>query len=91
MHDILYTKEAKSIIDKLSFKRKRQIKDAIERIAHHPSVGKRLAQELSGLWSYRSGDFRIIYRVEHEHLLIIVLTIGHRKGIYKGIRRKHYA
>lgn len=88
MYSILYTEEAKSVIDKLSLKKQRQIKDAVERIADNHSLGKRLTQELMGMWLYRSGDFRIIYRTEHHQLLIIILTIGHRKDIYKKIGRK---
>jgi len=87
MHKVLYTAEAKNLIEKLTLKKKRQIKNAIERIAIDPSLGKRLMHELSGMWSYRSGDFRIIYRVEHHRLVIIVLTLGHRKNIYHKAKR----
>jgi len=87
MYKVFYTAEAKDIIDKLAFKKKRQIKNAIERIAQNPSVGKRLMHELSSMWSYRSGNFRIIYRVEHRQLIVIVLTLGDRKNIYQRAKR----
>ena len=86
MYKIAYTREAKRKIDRLSIKRKRQIKEAIERIAQNPDIGKRLTHELSGLLSYRSGDYRIIYRIYHKEILILILTIGHRKDIYKKIK-----
>ena len=88
MYKIAYTREAKRKIDRLSIKRKRQIKEAIERIAQNPDIGKRLTHELSGLLSYRSGDYRIIYRIYHKEILILILTIGHRKDIYRGLRQK---
>ena len=88
MYNLLYTEEAKSFIEKLPVKRRRQIKDAVERIAGEPALGKRLTHELSCLWSYRSGDYRIIYRVEHQKVLIIVLAVGHRRDIYKTISRR---
>lgn len=88
MYNIFYTEEAKSVIDRLTPKKQRQIKDAVERIAQNPSLGKHLTQELAGMWSYRSGDFRIIYRVEHRQLVVIILTIGHRKDLYKKIVRR---
>lgn len=31
----------------------------------------------------RSGDYRIIYRVENEKLIIEVIRIGHRRDVYK--------
>ena len=88
MYKIAYTREAKRKIDRLSIKRKRQIKEAIERIAQNPDIGKRLSHELSGLLSYRSGNYRIIYRIYHKEILILILTIGHRKDIYRGLRQK---
>lgn len=88
MYRIAYTKEAKNNIDKLTLKKKRQIKDSIERIAENPGIGKSLTRELKGLSSYRSGDYRIIYRVHHKEILVIILTLGHRKDIYTQITRK---
>ena len=88
MHNIFYTKEAKIIIEKLPIKKKRQIKDAVDRIAENPEIGKHLTHELRGLLSYRSGIYRIIYRIHHKELLVIILTIGHRKNIYKRISKK---
>ena len=88
MYKIIYTREAKSAIDRLTLKKKRQIKDAIERIARKPEIGKRLTRELAGLLSYRSGVYRIIYRIYHKDILLLILTIGHRKDIYKQLTKK---
>ncbi|MFH1868673.1 MAG: type II toxin-antitoxin system RelE/ParE family toxin [Candidatus Omnitrophota bacterium] len=88
MYKIAYTKEARERIGKLSAKFKLQIKRAIERIAENPDTGKCLMQELSGILSYRTGKFRIIYRVFHGEILVLILTLGYRKDIYKKISRK---
>ena len=34
-------------------------------------------------WRIRVGDYRIIYNILDDILLIIVIDIGHRKDIYK--------
>jgi len=42
--------------------------------------------KLSGetnLYRIRDGDFRIIYTIEDRKLLILVLSIGNRREIYK--------
>jgi len=88
MYKIAYTKEAKERIDKLDKRKKRQIKDAIERLAQNPDIGKHLLHEFRGLSFYRSGDHRIIYRVYHQEILILILTIGHREDVYKLLKRK---
>lgn len=89
MYRIVYTKEAKERIEKLSLKFKLQIKNAIERIAQDPRIGNNLTQELSGMLSYRTGKFRIIYRVFHEEVLVLVLTIGYRKDIYQRLSHRY--
>jgi mRNA interferase RelE/StbE len=55
------------------------------RIATHEDprrFGKALRGKLSGLWRYRVGDLRIICRIEDTKLIVLVITIGHRKEIY---------
>ena len=43
--------------------------------------------EAEGLYRARVGDYRILYAVEDQLLLLIVLTVGHRKDIYKRLKK----
>ena len=43
-------------------------------------VGKVLRRDLTGLYSARRGDFRIIYRITDE---VTILAIEHRADIYR--------
>ncbi|ADW70276.1 addiction module toxin, RelE/StbE family [Granulicella tundricola MP5ACTX9] len=45
--------------------------------------GKPLGHALSGLWSYRVGDYRILCNIEQDRLTVLVVGIGHRKDVYK--------
>lgn len=45
--------------------------------------GKQLTHNLANLWRYRVQDYRMICQIEDEKLIVLVLTIGHRKGVYK--------
>ncbi|MGN0470209.1 MAG: type II toxin-antitoxin system RelE/ParE family toxin [Acutalibacteraceae bacterium] len=45
--------------------------------------GKGLTANRSGQWLYRVGDYRIIAEIQDDKILILVLDIGHRRGIYK--------
>jgi len=60
-----------------------RIRKAIEeRLATSPeSYGKPLRHSLHSLWSLRVGDYRIIYRIEGEEVLI--LKIAHRRDAYR--------
>lgn len=44
--------------------------------------GKALKSNLSGLWRYRVGDYRVICDIQDEKILITVLRVEHRKNIY---------
>ena len=44
--------------------------------------GKPLKERLSGLWSYRIGNFRIIYEIQETTKIIFIITIGHRRNVY---------
>lgn len=44
--------------------------------------GKGLAANRSGQWRYRIGDYRLICVIEEEKLVIIALTVGHRRDVY---------
>ncbi|MCU0237745.1 MAG: type II toxin-antitoxin system RelE/ParE family toxin [Acidobacteria bacterium] len=46
--------------------------------------GAPLRRELSGLWKYRLGDYRLICRIEDKRVVVYVIRIGHRKDIYKA-------
>ncbi|MBO4391050.1 MAG: type II toxin-antitoxin system RelE/ParE family toxin [Lachnospiraceae bacterium] len=44
--------------------------------------GKGLTSNRNGQWRYRIGDYRLICHIEDEQLVILALTVGHRRDIY---------
>ena len=45
--------------------------------------GKGLTSNRRGQWRYRIGDYRIICNIEDNKLVILALTVAHRRDIYK--------
>ncbi len=43
------------------------------------------AKKLSGLEHYRvrQGDYRILYTIDDDVLVVVVFAVGHRKDIYR--------
>lgn len=44
--------------------------------------GKGLIANRSGQWRYRIGDYRLIAEILDEEIVILILSIGHRRDIY---------
>ena len=47
-----------------------------------------LGQALQGpqygdFWRYRVGDYRVICKIEYDRVVILVVTIGNRRDVYK--------
>jgi mRNA interferase RelE/StbE len=65
----------------------KRIKTAIAQLAENPyPLGhKRLQGQLRDYVRIRVGDYRIIYSVEQEALVVLVIQVGHRGEIYKKL------
>jgi len=43
--------------------------------------GKGLTANKSGQWRYRIGDYRLLCLIQDQELIILALTVGHRRDI----------
>ena len=77
-------------IPKLSSEWKKKVRRAIEkRLTTHPDLyGKPLRRSLKGYRKLRVGDWRVIFRIEKNKVMI--LAIKHRSAVYERIDRRKY-
>ena len=84
---IEFTPEAEKQLSKIDRQTaKRIIKFLRNRIekAENPRIhGTALKGVLREFWRYRVGDYRIISRIEEEHLIIVVIRVAHRRDVYR--------
>ena len=45
--------------------------------------GKGLTANRSGQWRYRIGDYRLICNINDNKLIILALSVGHRRDVNK--------
>ncbi|MEX0841042.1 MAG: type II toxin-antitoxin system RelE/ParE family toxin [Xanthobacteraceae bacterium] len=45
--------------------------------------GQALTGGLKGLWRYRVGDYRIVAAIEDDRFVVLVVTVGHRREVYR--------
>lgn len=60
----------------------RKIGDQIESLKTNPHLGTKLQGSDQETRRVRVGDYRIIYEVYEDHLVILVIYIGPRGGAY---------
>lgn len=63
---------------------KRRLQAAIELLSDEPRPGgaKKLVRG-EGEWRARTGEYRIIYEIHDNVLLVLVLAVRHRRDIYQ--------
>ncbi len=65
---------AKRILEKLF-----DLAQNAEIVDHYALTG-----EWKGLYRIRVGNYRVIYDLKNDKLIILIVTIGHRRNVYKG-------
>ena len=83
MYQVVLVRSAKKELQKLPKNKRNSVLKALKDMEKDPFLGKPLVGELSGLFSLRVWPYRIIYRIEKKRLVVIVLNIGHRQGVYR--------
>jgi mRNA interferase RelE/StbE len=46
-------------------------------------LGQPLTGDRQGFWRYRVGDYRIVAAIEDERLVVLVVTVGHGREVYR--------
>ena len=81
-YNIAYKSSVKKDLKKIDKKELLRILNAIEdEVKKDPLIGKELKGQFEGLFSYRIGNYRVIYTIIGN--TIIILRISHRKDVYK--------
>ena len=56
---------------------------AIDRLAETPHLGGALKGDLRGLRRLRVGDYRVVYEIRDEELVVLVVRVAHRRDAYR--------
>jgi len=83
---VRYTETAAKAIKKLDPTVRERVRAAIDALREDPHRGKPLQLTLKGLYSWRTGDWRIVYRIERQRIEVVHATLGHRREVYTRVR-----
>ena len=83
-YEVRLTPAAVRQLRKLDPPGRRRVQAAIDLLAEDPRPpGARQLVGGAGEWRVRTGDFRIIYDIRDEELIVLVVKVGHRRDVYE--------
>ncbi|MEI7901699.1 MAG: type II toxin-antitoxin system RelE/ParE family toxin [bacterium] len=82
-YSVLVKRSVYKTLSALSKADVKRLTDAMRRLADdpHPPQSKRLTNDER--YRLRVGDYRILYTVENEVLVVTVVKVGHRREVYR--------
>lgn len=90
VYQVEFRKSAAKEFQALPKRIKDSFKEALILLSHHPYSELLKAKKIKGdanLYRIRQGDYRLVYEVQEKKLIIIVVKVGHRRDIYKRLRK----
>lgn len=82
-YDFFIERRAQKSLLKISKRTQDKLIQTIQNLSNNPRPEG--CKKLTGrdAWRIRVNDYRIIYEIQDQKLVIIIIDIGHRRDIYK--------
>ena len=71
----------RGLTDKKLYRRIREVIDGLENQPRPADCVK--LKGLDELYRVRVGDYRIVYQIQDQQLVVLVIQVGHRREIYR--------
>jgi mRNA interferase RelE/StbE len=88
-YKVVFAKSARKEWEKLPVSAQDKVIDAVRLLALNPFTELLQIKKIKGaeaLYRIRLGDYRVVYEVKNDVLVILVIKIGHRKDVYRGFQ-----
>jgi mRNA interferase RelE/StbE len=82
-YSISFTRAAQKSLRAIDVVSQRRIAAAVELLTMHPLPPKAVALKGRDGYRIRVGDYRVLYQVRREEILIVVIDVGHRRDVYR--------
>jgi mRNA interferase RelE/StbE len=85
MYRLVFTKKAEKFLRRLPRNEAKRIREKLVLLAENPYAANNNVTAMQNRPGYRLriGDWRVIYIIQDEELIILVLKIGSRGDIYR--------
>jgi mRNA interferase RelE/StbE len=83
-YSVELTRTAEKRLRRIAKRDRNRLVEAIQRLADRPRPhGARKLQGYDDVYRIRVGQYRVVYEILEDRVIVIVLKVGHRKDIYK--------
>jgi mRNA interferase RelE/StbE len=87
---ILVTPKAQRQIKALPASIQQKVRSAVRGLRENPyPPGVKKLESRSDFYRIRVSDYRIVYGIEEQNLVLLVVTVGHRKDVYDKLSKKY--
>jgi mRNA interferase RelE/StbE len=83
---IEFVKSARKEFEGLPFKVRSRIVEALQLLAQNPYselLKVKKLKDAHDLFRIRIGDYRVLYELQNEQLVVLVIKVGHRREVYR--------
>lgn len=82
-YQITFDRRAEKALESLPPSERKRIQKAVDGLALDPRPRGAIKMSGESSWRVRVGDYRIIYDIQDQQLIVLVIKIGHRREIYR--------
>jgi len=83
MYEVVVGKQALKQLEKIPLIYYKKIKSALISLASDPRPQGYLKLKARDGYRIRVGNYRIIYEIQDDKLIVLIITIAHRKDVYE--------
>lgn len=83
VYSVAFAGAARREIDALDPPVRKRILRAVSRLALAPYTATNVKTLKGGGYRLRVGDYRVLYEIKDELLLVLVVRVGHRREVYR--------
>jgi mRNA interferase RelE/StbE len=84
-YSIEFRPSARKTLVELPASERCRISKAIQRISENPYGHGCKKLRNTDYWRIRAGDYRVVYSIVESKLIVVVIRIGHRREVYRGL------
>jgi mRNA interferase RelE/StbE len=82
-YSVTFRASASKELRKLPIAARKQVSELVDSLAHDPRPRGVKKMVGAGAWRIRIGDYRVVYSIMDQQLVVEIIKIGNRREVYR--------